>query len=144
MKVYNTGLLKNKQRFNIALLVGIISSIVFGFLLAFIHVQFSSIISYFYSLLFVLVGMGIGYLIRYFGRGVEEKFCILAAVCTVIAILLSYFFEAMLLAGFDFSLFPFYIQYMNAQLFNFTIYGIIRFMFIAYAIYMAYYYARIV
>lgn len=144
MRVYNTGLLKNKQRFNIALLVGIVSSIVFGYSLAFIHVHFSNTISYFYSLLFVIVGMAIGHLIRYFGKGVQEKFCILAAVCTIMAILLSYIFEAILLVGFDFSLIPFYINVMFHSLFSFTIYGVIRLLFIAYAVYMAYYYARIV
>lgn len=144
MKVYNTGLLKNKQRFNIAVLVGIVSAIVFGFILAWLYIAFHNVISYFYSLLYVVAGMGIGHLIRYFGRGVEEKFCILAGICALVAILLSFIFIAALSTGFSFSLIPFYLRYMGASLMPSNIYGIIRLMFIAYAVYMAYYYARIV
>lgn len=84
-KVYNTGALSNKQRFNRAIIVGFIAMI----LCIVVYVGIVSLIHVKSSLLFLAMGYVIGWVIQNYGHGVQPKFSILAAVYTILAIFLS-------------------------------------------------------
>lgn len=88
LKVFNTQILNNKQRFLRAILFGILTTLLCIAAYAII-VRFLGLTS---SLLFVAGGFCIGFVIGETGHGVQMKFSILAAICTVCMILLGELF----------------------------------------------------
>ena len=85
MKIFNTKILNNRQRWNRALLFGIGATLISGIVIGFLQylLNFSS------SLFAFAIAHFISWIILETGHGVQPKFSILAAVCTTIAIILS-------------------------------------------------------
>ncbi len=140
MKVYNTNLLNNKQRFPIAIGVGIVSAIVcaFGFAL------FESMIRWHISLLYVVMAYAISSAIKYFGKGVQPKFSILGVACFLLSLVLGFIFYYSMLGGFSFELLPYYLSMMMRSITRISINGIFEMLCIAYSIYLAFYNSRII
>ena len=84
-KVYNSSTLTNKQRFTRAAIAGF-AAMVIRFLVYCIIVSLLHVSS---ALLFLAMGYFIGWVIQYFGHGVQKKFSIMAVIYTVLAIVLS-------------------------------------------------------
>mgnify|MGYP000855201550 FL=1 len=85
LKVYNKTALTKKQRFNNALLYGIPTALglglAYGIIASIIRIQF--------SIVFVGIGYLIGKVILEKGRGVQQRFSILAAILTVVSFLIA-------------------------------------------------------
>ena len=81
IKVFNTHALTSNQRFNRAILVGVVTALVGAVVYGlFLH---------FFAILYVGLGWAIGTVIKKYGRGVQPKFSYLAAGLTVFSILLA-------------------------------------------------------
>ena len=141
LKVFNTRALSANQRFTKALLYGIPATlglaIGYGILSSLLRVEF--------SLVFIGIGWAIGWVIRTYGRGVQVKFSILAAVlaaaCFVLADLIAYFGLSVLLYPLEvLALLPQWI----ASYFVTDINALLGLAFRAFGIVMAYQNARIV
>ena len=141
LKVFNTRALNSNQRFSRALIVGIPTALAAAILYGLI----SPMIRFEFSVVYVGIGWGLGILIQKFGRGVQPKFSILAAVlaalCFILGDLISYvgvgiLFNPILLIQLIFLNLPAYLQTnLNALLGTaFRVLGV----------YMAYTNARIV
>ncbi len=82
-KIYNTKAITRQQRFKNAIVVGAAAFalflIVWFVILNVFHVYF--------PLLYVAFGLGMGYAIQYFGKGVQIQFSILAAGLTLLLLL---------------------------------------------------------
>lgn len=89
MEVFNTRRLTQKQRFGLAVAVGIIAAIVLGILSG----KISLWIGQSTGLGFAIINIGAGYLlgmtIQKIGRGVQTKFSILGGVLGVFMVLIS-------------------------------------------------------
>lgn len=138
MNIYNLNNLKNKQRFEVAIIVAILSAIVFAVVYAIIKNVFHVHIPY----LYVLFAYLISELIKKIGRGVAPKFSYLGATAVIICIILSYIFYFVFFYGV--SDIAFIIQYMMVDIFTLNISGLIEIGCILYSIYLAYYNSRIV
>ena len=139
MKVYNTNLLNNKQRFSIAFLVGIICAIICAFLYALIE----SMLSWHIPLLYVAMAYTVSSAIKKYGRGVQPKFSAMGVGCFILSVVLGYLFYYTMTLGFAFDLIPFYFKMMIRTIATFDIRGIIEMLCFAYAVYLAYYNSRI-
>ena len=82
---FNTRGLSQKQRFWRALICGALASIVLlGLYLVFS--LFMAPVGWGYSLVYLLIGIAIGQVIRYCGKGVKVSFSIMAAVFCILII----------------------------------------------------------
>lgn len=85
MKIYNTRALTRNERFMNAILAGAVAmiacGIVLGFVLRFVPITF--------DIFYLAVGYAVGYAIRTYGKGVQQRFSILGAVMTLLAILIA-------------------------------------------------------
>lgn len=140
MKVYNTKNLNNKQRFPIAIAVGLVSAIVCGFLFAIIE----TILPLHFPLLYAAMAYGVSYAVKTFGRGVQPKFTAVGIVSVILSILFGYVFVFIMSIGFNFELLPLYLQTVLVSMLTLDFHGIIELMCIAYSIYIAYYNSRII
>jgi hypothetical protein len=141
LKVFNTRALSANQRFTKALLYGIPTALGLGIAYGIL----SSLLSVEFSLAFVGIGWLIGWVIRTYGRGVQVKFSILAAVmaavCFILADLVSYFGLNVFLYPLEVvSILPQWIAGYFATDFN----ALLGLAFRAFGIVMAYQNARIV
>lgn len=86
MKVYNKNALTRNQRFNNALLFGLLACIILGILgglvLDIIYIPYMSYMVY------IGIGYSIGQIIQIKGKGVQERFSILAIVLTIISFII--------------------------------------------------------
>lgn len=139
MKVYNTNLLNNKQRFPIAIAAGIISA--FACALAF--ALFEHFIGWHFSLFYVAMAYGISSAIKYFGRGVQLKFSIVGVICFILSVVLGFIIYYSFSGGFSFQYLPFYLSMMMRTLTTINFSGIFEMICIAYSIYLAFYNSRI-
>ena len=102
LKVYNTGALAQNQRFIRALVYGIGATlgltVLYGLLSSMLRIEF--------SVVYLLFGYAIGTVIRKYGRGVQPRFSVLAAVlavfCFVFGDMISYFGFSIFTNGFGF------------------------------------------
>ena len=141
MNVFNPNNLRNKQRFPIAIAVGLASSIVCAYIVGIITVE----TGWYFSLVYLAAGWIIGSTIRYCGRGVDIKFSVLSVVCFVICVFLADFFSTMRAFGmFDLSYLWYSIETTLRELVDFANMGVIRILMIGYAGYIAYYTAKII
>jgi hypothetical protein len=92
LKVFNTNSLGQNERFKKALLFGIPSSILLAIFLAIIQ----RLLSIRFSLLYILIGFLIAYILKKYGKGVQIRFSYLGAILTLISILLG---DALTLTG---------------------------------------------
>ncbi len=138
MNVYNLKNLKNKQRFQVAIIVAIVSAIAFALLYAIVKNMLHMHIPY----LYIAFAYGISELIKKVGRGVAVKFSYLGAIATALCIVLTYFFYFILFYGV--SDIAFILQYIIRDIFTLNISGLIEIGLIIYSIYLAYYNSRII
>lgn len=143
MKVYNSHFLKNKQRFPRAIITGLLASIGCAILIA-LYERINPIPISFTPFLYIASAYGISHVIKEYGRGVEAKYSYIGIACMVFCVFLSKFILIILLTGFDFSLLGFYTNVAMRSFFAGNLNSIIDIACIAYAIYIAYYNARIV
>lgn len=139
MKVYNTKHLNNKQRFSLAILAGIISALLCGFLYAVIEMM----LPWHIPLLYVAMAYGVSYAVKIYGRGVQPKFTAVGIICVILSIIAGYLFSYMFAFGFHALFIPTYLAVLLSSIFSFDLRGIIEIICIAYAIYIAYYNSRV-
>lgn len=141
LKVFNTHALSSKQRFTRAILVGIPTAL--G--LAVLYGIIGNAVPFEFSIVFLGIGWLIGIAIQKYGRGVQPKFSILAAVlaafCFILADLisivgLSILLHPITLIQLMIGVIPSYLQT------NFNV--LLGLLFRAGGVYMAYTNARIV
>ena len=137
MKIFNTKILNNRQRWNRALVFGIgatlISAIVIGFL--------QHMISFSSSLFDFAIAYFICWVILEAGHGVQPKFSILAAICCAVAIIISDMIGYFGLFAFTNPLFSIYMVLINYLSINVN--NLISLAIKALAIYYAYGKARV-
>jgi hypothetical protein len=141
LKVFNTRALTSNQRFSRALMVGIPAALAAAILYGII----SPAIRFEFSVVYVGIGWGLGVLIQKYGRGVQPKFSILAAIlaalCFVLGDLISVvgvdiLFQPLILIQMIIFNLPAYLQ-TNASVLLGTAFRVL-------GVYMAYTNARIV
>lgn len=136
MEIFNTRSLTQKQRFNVALLVGLISAVVLGIVSGIFRNKVAN-----FSLIIVGVGYLIAFAIRKFGRGVQVKFSIAAAIFTFVAIVMSDVVTVMGVAGlFDLSSYQIIFKYAAQN----EIHSVLWIAYRLLAIYISYNYSRII
>lgn len=136
MEIFNTRSLTQKQRFNVALLVGLVSAVVLGFISGIFRNKVAN-----FSLVIVGVGYLIALAIQKFGRGVQIKFSIAAALFTFLAIVMSDVVTVMGIAGlFDLSSYQIIFKYAAQN----EIHSVLWIAYRLLAIYISYNYSRII
>ena len=137
MKVYNRNALTRNQRFNNALLYGILAtlgvSLTYGLFFHYMPMPFI------FSATYIAIGYIIGYVIQVKGRGVQQRFSILAVVLTIIAFILGDLIKNVGLVVFTNPLL--FVLSFKAYLSNLTAIPLI---FRAIGVYYAYINARVV
>jgi hypothetical protein len=85
MEIWNSRSLDNNQRFIYALIAGFVSAVLlgiaYGIIYGFLRVQS--------AVLYLFVGWCIGYVIRYTGHGVHNRFAVAGACFTLLAIIIG-------------------------------------------------------
>ncbi|MDE8255722.1 hypothetical protein PT226_08255 [Erysipelothrix rhusiopathiae] len=136
MEIFNTRSLTQKQRFNVALLVGLVSAVVLGIVSGIFRNKIAN-----FSLVIVGVGYLIALAIQKFGRGVQIKFSIAAALFTFLAIVMSDVVTVMGIAGlFDLSSYQIIFKYAAQN----EIHSVLWIAYRLLAIYISYNYSRII
>lgn len=87
MEIWNSRSLDNNQRFIAAIIAGLISSLVLGLAYGIIYSVFHVAM----SVLYVGIGYGVGQAVRKFGRGVHQRFAVVGALFTLLAIIIGDF-----------------------------------------------------
>ena len=135
MKVFNTRALSQNSRFNRALLVGMSSSIILGIVYGYIV----RILPIRFSIIYLGIGWLIGDLIQKYGRGVQNRFSVLAAVCAIFSFLIA---DAVTYVGLAFFLWPQVISMVVVNSLS-SMSGLLHLLFIAGGAYFAYQQGRI-
>lgn len=136
MEIFNTRSLTQKQRFNVALLVGLVAAVVLGIVSGIFRNKIAN-----FSLVIVGVGYLIALAIQKFGRGVQIKFSIAAALFTFLAIVMSDVVTVMGIAGlFDLSSYQIIFKYAAQN----EIHSVLWIAYRLLAIYISYNYSRII
>ncbi|MDO4378734.1 MAG: hypothetical protein Q4C64_06255 [Erysipelotrichia bacterium] len=129
LKVFNKNALTRKQRFSKAILFGCLATL----LAVVLNLILIKVFYVYFSILYLAIGLGIGYCIQYFGRGVQIQFSLLAAGLTLLTIIIC-----------DLTAFNFDVRSILTSL---TSYGLDSLIDLAYrivGIYLAFRYARVV
>ncbi len=137
MKIFNTKILNNRQRWNRALLFGIGATLISGIVIGFIQ----SMLNFSSSLFDFAIAYFIGWVILEAGHGVQPKFSVLAAVCCAVAIIISDMIGYFGLFAFTNPLFSIYMVLINYLSVNIN--NLISLAIKALAIYYAYGKARV-
>lgn len=140
-KVYNKRAVTRQERFQKALIYGILATIlitiIYGLFTRFLHIEF--------SIVYLFVGYSIGAIIQKYGRGVQIQFSILAAClaafCFIFGDMIAWFGFEVLLAP---TFWPFAIQVILANYFNLGINSLLSLLFRVGGVYLAYSNARII
>lgn len=140
MKVYNTKFLRGNQRLVVAILVGLLSSIA----CAAVYALLVSLLRFNTSLYYIGMAYAISYCIKTYGRGVDTKYSIIGTCFTLFSILLGKSLLMIIPFGFNFTLLPMAIMAVIQSSLIFNTRALIELVFIAYALYIAYYNSRIV
>ncbi|WP_323616454.1 hypothetical protein [Erysipelothrix rhusiopathiae] len=136
MEIFNTRSLTQKQRFNVALLVGLVSAVVLGIVSGIFRNKVAN-----FSLVIVGVGYLIALAIQKFGRGVQIKFSIAATLFTLLAIVMSDVVTVMGIAGlFELSSYQIIFKYAAQN----EIHSVLWIAYRLLAIYITYNYSRII
>ncbi|MGI6608584.1 MAG: hypothetical protein ACOX1F_06415 [Erysipelotrichaceae bacterium] len=98
-KAFNKPALTRRQRFTKAVVFGGL----FTLLVTILNIILIKVLHLHFDILYLAIGFGIGYVIQYFGKGVQIQFSILAAVLTAVCILICD------LVAFDFNI-PYYLS----------------------------------
>lgn len=93
LKVFNKPALTRRQRFTKAILSGSL----FTLLAIVLNIVLIKVFHLYFVILYLAIGLGVGYVIQHFGKGVQVQFSILAAgltaVCIIICDLVAYDFN---------------------------------------------------
>ena len=141
MHMLNLKNLKNNQRFVVALLTGIISAIIcalfYSIIVSTIRINF--------SIFYIAIGYIIGYSIKYFGRGIDIKFSILAVSSFFVSVFLCDIFQFAMTTGYmNIDIAIYCIRNTLISLSNFSVNNLIKDLFIFFSAYVAFYEARII
>ena len=140
MQIYNARFLDSRQKFLLAALAGIVTAIVCGLVYGFIVRMFGFEMSAFHA----AIGYAVGYAVRRFGRGVHQRFAILAAVCTVLAIFIG---DVSFMMGPGVLLRPMYwgeaLRAFMYNSFSTSLHSLLGLLFRGYGVYAAYQTGRI-
>lgn len=140
-KIFNTNAITRKQRFNRALICGIIASIVLGFVYGII----SSMIHIEFSIVYLAIGYAIAKVVLEYGKGVQTRFSILAAVLCVISIFIG---DIISMFGFEVlfvpQLYGIVLTTYLRHLLSMNISSLLSLLFRVGGVYIAYVYARVV
>ncbi len=82
-KAFNKPALTRRQRFTRAILFGSL----FTLLITIVNIILIKVFHLYFVILYLPIGLAIGNIIQYFGKGVQIQFSILAAVLTAVCIL---------------------------------------------------------
>jgi len=135
-KILNTNSLSQKQRFMQAIVFGTLGTIGLTLFYILLH-QVLFVVTF--DLLYVAFGYAIAWIVMKTGRGVKQRFSILAAV---LCVLMIYFGDAIVLQGFQFS---FGLLWMSLMaLFQYYGANLIGSAFRIAAIYLAYKHSRVI
>lgn len=134
MEIFNMRSLTQKQRFNTAIIFGLIAAVVLGIATGFVR-RFIN-----FSLIIWAVGFGVAWVIKKMGRGVQVKFSVLAAIYALVGILLS---DVVFLFGFAGILVPSAYFTVISYFLNQGITSMIWLLYRVVAIYIAYNYSRV-
>lgn len=134
MEIFNMRSLTQKQRFNTALISGIMAAVVLGIATGFIR-RFINL-----SIIIWLVGFGVAWVIRKMGRGVQVKFSVLAGIYALVGVLLS---DVVFLFGFSGILVPSAYLTVISYFLNQGVTSMIWLLYRVVAIYIAYNYSRV-
>lgn len=141
MKVYNKHALTRNQRFAKALLYGIAATIV----CIVVYVVIANALPFESSLLYIGFGYAIGYVIKTYGRGVQPRFQILAAVLAILCFLIG---DAVVLTDWSILMNPVWlfevIKFDVSLLIGTGLNGLLGLAFRALGVYFAYTESRIV
>ena len=85
MEIWNSRSLDNNQRFAAAIIAGLLAALVFGLAYGVVYRYLRVVM----SVLYILIGYGIGTVIRKVGRGVHTRFAVVGAVMTLLAIFIG-------------------------------------------------------
>lgn len=140
-KVFNTEALSRNQRFQKALIAGILATLVFGIGYGII----ASSLRIEFSVVFLLIGYGIGWAIRTYGRGVQVKFSILGAICAAVCFIIA---DMIAIGGFsvffNFQYFLMVFQVVFSRLVSLNPSSLLALLFRVGGVYAAFYSSRIV
>jgi len=140
MKIYNAGRLDRNSRFILSIFAGLAAAIVLGIL----YGLFTRLARVELSILFVGIGWCIAQVLRYTGHGVTQKYAVLGAVLTAIAIFIgdscaTYGINAL----FQPSYYPLFFSTWLARHLSASLSAILGILFRIYGIAYAYQYSRI-
>ena len=109
MKIFNTKILNNRQRWKRALLFSIGATLLSGIVIGIIQ----NILGFTSSLFDFAIAYFISWIILETGHGVQVKFSILASICTAIAIIIADMIGFMGLYALLNPIFSFYLVLMD-------------------------------
>ncbi len=140
MKIYNKSAITRQERFQNAVIAGVLSTLVcligYGFVSSILRIEF--------SIVYLGIGYFVGEMIRKYGRGVQPQFSILAAVLVSICFI---FGDMITIFGFDILFNPLHwftgIQVVFMQLLSTNISSLLSLLFRIGGVYFAYNNARI-
>ncbi|MCI5773422.1 MAG: hypothetical protein MR210_02565 [Erysipelotrichaceae bacterium] len=140
-KIFNTNAITRQQRFNRALLCGSIASIVLGLA----YGLFASMMRIEFSVVYLGIGYAIAKVILEYGRGVQVRFSVLAAVLCVISIFIGdiiaiFGFQSLFMPQLYGFIFFTYIRSLLAM----NVSSLLGLLFRLGGVYIAYIYARVV
>lgn len=136
MSHFNIKTVNQKQRFGIATLLGLLTGSLLGFAVGFIR----SIPNFNISIFIIIIGYGVATVVRYFGRGIQLKFSLVACLATILGILISDVIATFGVAGLMVAEnYQITLKFMYQQ----DMYTLVWVIYRALAIYIAYNYSRI-
>ena len=135
MEVFNIRALTQKQRFTVAIIVGILSSVILGVLTGLLRSEINI------SIIVWGVGYGVAMAVQKFGRGVQKKFAFLGLACTLLGIIISDVVYTFGIASlFDFPSYVLVLKFSLSEDVSSMIWLLHRFI----ALYIGYNYSRII
>lgn len=142
MEIFNTHRLTQKQRFNAAVVVGAVASIVIGIATGYARILIGTTTGFDFSFVSIGAGYAIAYVLRKVGRGVQVKFSILGGILGFIAVSIS----NVLAFGFPLSFILNVSAHLNVwlNLFSGNLNTVLMLVYQVAAIYIAYTQSRIV
>lgn len=135
MEIFNLRALSQKQRFNYAIVSGLLAAIVLGVLTGLIRQTIN------FSFIVWAIGYGVAMTIKKLGRGVQVKFSVLGAIYAFIGILIS---DVVLTFGLARVLDPSAYLTVITLVLNEDISSIVWLVYRLIAIYIAYNYSRVI
>lgn len=139
MKIYNTHMMNNKQRFWKSFMYGLITAVACAFLVAYLNEFTAQLAHLSFPILYLFTGYAIAQSIHKAGGGISKQYSYLGAVLTIFSIIFSEIFYYM---GYDILIHPQLwisaIQSIFHIWFSFTSSSILSIVFMIWGVYIAY------